>query len=77
MSVVRAPSQWGQSFVNHVDFSLHPRYSTRDHWIQESMKRIFNSGQFWAVGAAKKKIQTAISMQLLKPVLFIFSWQKI
>ena len=32
-----------------------PRYSTTDHWIQESIKRIINSGLFWAVGAAEKK----------------------
>ena len=32
-----------------------PRYSIRDHWIQESIKQIFNLGVFWAVGAAKKK----------------------
>ena len=32
-----------------------PRYSTRDHWIQESLKWIFNSGMFWAVRAAEKK----------------------
>ena len=32
-----------------------PRYSTKDHWIQESIKRIFNSGLFWAVRAAEKK----------------------
>ena len=29
-----------------------PRYSTRDHWIQESIKQIFNPGLFWAVRAA-------------------------
>ena len=29
-----------------------PRYSTTDHWIQESIKQIFNSGLFWAVRAA-------------------------
>ena len=29
-----------------------PRYGTTDHWIQESIKRIFSSGLFWAVGAA-------------------------
>ena len=33
----------------------YPRYSTTDHWIQESIKRIFNSGLFWTVGAAEKK----------------------
>ena len=32
-----------------------PRYSIRDHWIQESIKQIFNSGLFWAVEAAEKK----------------------
>ena len=25
-----------------------PRYSTTDHWIQESIKQIINSGLFWA-----------------------------
>ena len=41
----------------HVTEILHspPRYSTRDHWIQESIKRIFNSGLFWAVGAAERE----------------------
>ena len=33
----------------------YPRYSTTDHWIQESIKRIFNSGLFWTVGTAEKK----------------------
>jgi hypothetical protein len=37
------------------ELGKNPRYSTRDHWIQESIKRIFNSGLFWAVGAAEKK----------------------
>ena len=32
-----------------------PRYITRDHWIQESLKWIFNSGLFWAVRAAERK----------------------
>ena len=32
-----------------------PRYSTRDHLIQESINEIFNSGLFWAVRAAEKK----------------------
>ena len=34
---------------------LEPRYSTTDHWIQESIKRIINSGLFWVVRAAEKK----------------------
>jgi hypothetical protein len=33
-----------------------PRYGTTDHWIQESIKRLFNSGLFWPVRAAEKKI---------------------
>ena len=32
-----------------------PRYSTTDHCIKESIKRIFSSGLFWAVGAAEKR----------------------
>ena len=44
-----------------------PRYSTIDHWIQKSIKQIFNSELFWAVRAAeKKKIQNTISMLLLR-----------
>ena len=35
--------------------SSNPRYSTTDHWIQESIKQIFNSGLFWVVEAAVKK----------------------
>ena len=31
-----------------------PRYSTTDHWIQESIKPKSNSGMFCAVGAAEK-----------------------
>ena len=53
-----------------------PRFSIRDHWIQESIKQIFKSGLFWAVGAAKKKIQTAISMLLLRSVFLCFHGQK-
>ena len=37
--------------------SQDPSYTT-DYWIQESIKRIFNSGLFWAVGAAEKKKTT-------------------
>jgi hypothetical protein len=32
-----------------------PRYSTTDHWIQESINQIINSGLIWAVGAVEKK----------------------
>ena len=50
--------------LHHLPVSSQPRYSTTDHWIQESIKRIHI--QFWAVlgsgGCREKKIQTAISM---------------
>ena len=39
----------------HSDITGDPRYSTTDHWIQESIKQIINSGLFWAVGAGEKK----------------------
>ena len=39
----------------HSDITGDPRYSTTDHWIQESIKQIFNSGLFWAVEVAEKK----------------------
>ena len=51
------------------DIAYAPKYSTRDHWLQESTKRIFNSGLFWAVRAAEK---TAISMLLLRSVFYVF-----
>ena len=42
--------------VSHfLVFYHYPRYSSTDHWMQESIKRIFSSGMFWAVGAAEKK----------------------
>ena len=37
--------QFSHFYVNQL-FSVNPRYSTTDHWIQESIKRIFNSGRF-------------------------------
>ena len=39
-------------FIEAEEPTSIPRYSIRDHWIQESLKRIFNSGLFGAVGAA-------------------------
>ena len=57
--------------IGHV-----PKYNTTDHWIQESIKRIFNSGLFRAVGAAEKKMQTAISMLLLRADFYMFSRAK-
>ena len=37
---------------------------TTDHWMQESLKWIFNSGLFWEFGL--QKIQAALSMLLLR-----------
>ena len=37
------------------ELGVGPRYSTRGHWIQESIKGIFNSRLFGAVRAAEKK----------------------
>ena len=52
--------------------------STRDRWIRESIKRIHI--QFWAVlgsqGCTEKKIQTSISMLLLKSVFLCFGQKK-
>ena len=55
-----------------------PRYSTTDHWIQESIKWIINSGLFLGSQGCreKKKNQSAISMQLLRSVFFMFSLTK-
>ena len=54
-----------------------PTCSTTDHWIQESVIRIFNSGLFCAVGAAEKqKMQTAISMLIFRAVVLMFSGAK-
>ena len=50
---------------------------SRDDWIKEFIKRKWSSGLFWAVGAAeKKKLPTAISMQLLEVVFSTFCGQK-
>ena len=43
--------------------------------MQESIKRVFNSGLFWAVGVAGNKMQTAISMLLLRSVFFCVFFQ--
>ena len=55
-----------------------PRYSTTDHCIQESLKQICNSGLFLGNQGYRenKKIQTAISMQLLRAVFLSFHGQK-
>ena len=54
----------------------YPRYNTRDYWMQESIKQILNSALFWAVRAEWKKIQTAISMLLLRSVFLCFRGRK-
>ena len=66
-----------KNYQKKLGMDLNPRYSTRDHWIQESIKRIFNSGLFWAVRAAEKKNkQPAISMLLLRSVFYVFIAKK-
>ena len=50
---------------------------SRDDWIKEFIKRKWSSGLFWAVGAAeKKKLPTAISMQLFEVGFSTFCEQK-
>ena len=49
-----------------------PRYSTTDHWIQKSIKQIFNSGLFWAVGAAEKKNPNCHKYATFKDSFFMF-----
>ena len=50
---------------------------SRDGWIKEFTKRKLSSGLFWAGGAAeKKKLPTAISMQLFGVVFSTFCGQK-
>ena len=48
-----------RSYFHITYHNFKPTHSTvrdaRDHWIQESIKRIFNSGLFWAIGAAEIK----------------------
>ena len=38
-----------------IGLAYTPRFSTTDHWIKESIKRIFSSGLFCAVGAVKRE----------------------
>ena len=64
--------------VKQEDFALfdETRNSSRDGWIKESIKRKWSFGLFWAVGAAeKKKLPTAISMQLFGVVFSTFCGQ--
>ena len=46
--VIKCDNQFCKLGVD-ATHSRKPRFSTTDHWIQESIKRIFNSGLFWAV----------------------------
>ena len=53
--------------------------STTDHWIQESMKQIINSGLFWAVhrGCREKKSKLPyVHMQLLRSGFLCIHGQK-
>ena len=50
------------------------RYSTTDHCIQESVKRIFSSGLFWAVGAAEKKELNCYKYATFEVSFLMFSW---
>ena len=54
-----------------------PRYNTRDHWIQESVKRIFNSGLFWAVGATEREREKSPNCHkyaIFEVSFSMFSW---
>ena len=52
------------------------RHSTTDHWIQESIKRIFSPGLFWAVGSAEKKNPNCHKYATFEVSFFMFSWSK-
>ena len=55
------------------DFEIAIRDPTRDGCIKEFIRGKRSSGLFWAVGAAeRKKLQTAISMQLFEVFFFNF-----
>ena len=53
-----------------------PRYSTRDHWIQESIKWIFNHGLFWAVGATEKKKSNSHRYATFEVSFYVFLAKK-
>ena len=44
------------------------------HWIQESIKRKFNSGLFWAVWAAEKKKSNCHKYAIVEVSFLMFSW---
>ena len=54
----------------------YPRYSITDHWIQESKKWIFDSGLFWAVGAAEKQNPNCHKYATFEVVFLCFHCQK-
>ena len=54
----------------------YPTYSTREHWIQEFIKRIFNSRLFWAARAAEKKNPNLHKYATFEGSFFLFSWAK-
>jgi len=57
--------------------NIAPRYSTTDHWIQESIKRIFSSGLFWAVGGCREKQNpNCHKYATFEASFFMFSWPK-
>ena len=47
-----------------------------DHWIQESIKQIINSGLFGAVGDAEKKNPNCHKYANFEVNFFMFSWSK-
>ena len=56
-----------------VHIVSYPRYSTTDHWIQESINELSILGCFGQSGLQRrKKIQTTISMQLLRSIFYVF-----
>ena len=60
------------SIIIYVYSNIYHRYSTTDHWI------IYKTNdQFWADwgsrGCRERKVQTAISLQLLRSVFIMFS----
>ena len=63
--------KFNSTFLSILSILDDPRYSTRDHCIQDSIL-----GCFGQSGLQRKKIQTAISMLLLRSVLFVFMARK-
>ena len=68
-----------QQSAREFSHDLESRYSTRDHWTQESIKQIFNSGLFWAFGAAEreKTNPNCHKFATFEVSFSIFSWPNI